>query len=38
MLILSRRPGESIIIETPTGEVIEITVAAVRGNQMQIGT
>jgi len=37
-LVLTRGPGESVIIETPAGEVIEITVAAVRGNQVQLGT
>jgi carbon storage regulator len=38
MLILTRRPGESIIIETPAGEQIQVTVLGVKGNQVRIGT
>ena len=38
MLILSRRIGESIIIETPAGERITVTVLGVKGNQVRIGT
>ena len=38
MLILTRRPGESIIIETPAGERITVTVLGVKGNQVRIGT
>ena len=38
MLILTRRVGETIIIETPAGERIEVTVLAVKGNQVRIGT
>ena len=38
MLILTRRPGESLIIETPTGEKIIVTVLEVKGNQIRIGT
>jgi carbon storage regulator len=38
MLILTRRPGESIIIKTPAGEQITVTVLGVKGNQVQIGT
>jgi carbon storage regulator len=38
MLILTRRPGESLIIETPTGERIEVTVLGVKGQQVRIGT
>ena len=33
MLILTRRPGETIIIELPTGERITVTVLGVKGNQ-----
>ncbi len=29
MLILTRRPGETIIIETPAGERIQVTVLGV---------
>jgi len=32
MLILTRRPGEALPIETPAGERIEVTVLAIKGN------
>jgi carbon storage regulator len=38
MLILTRRVGESIFIETPAGERIQVTVLGVNGNQVRIGT
>ena len=38
MLILTRRPGETLIIETPAGERIEVTVLQVKGSQVRIGT
>jgi len=38
MLILTRRPGETLIIETPDGELITVTVLEVKGNQVRIGT
>jgi len=38
MLILTRRVGETTIIELPTGEQIEVTVLGVKGNQVRIGT
>ena len=38
MLILTRRPGETLIIELPTGEHIEVTVLGIKGNQVRIGT
>lgn len=38
MLILTRRPGESLIIELPTGERIEVTVLSIKGTQVRIGT
>jgi carbon storage regulator len=38
MLVLTRRPGESIIIELPTGERITVTVLGIKGNQVRIGT
>jgi carbon storage regulator len=38
MLILTRRVGESLIIETPAGEHIEVAVLGVKGNQVRIGT
>ena len=36
MLILTRRPGESIILELPTGERITVTVLGIKGNQVRI--
>jgi len=38
MLILTRRPGETLIIALPTGEHIEVTVLGTKGNQVRIGT
>jgi len=38
MLILTRRPGETLVIELPTGEQIKVTVLDVKGNQVRIGT
>ena len=38
VLILTRRVGESIIIETPARERITVTVLGVKGNQVRIGT
>ena len=38
MLILTRRPGETLIIETPESEQITVTVPGVSGNQVRIGT
>ena len=38
MLILSRRVGESIIIETPAGERITVAVLGIKGNQVRLGT
>lgn len=37
MLILTRRPGESITIETPEGRTIMMTVLAVKGTQVRVG-
>ncbi len=37
MLILTRRPGETIIIETPAGEQIRVTVLGIKGKQVRIG-
>jgi len=31
MLVVTRRPGEAIIIELPTGELIEVVFASVSG-------
>jgi len=38
MLVLTRKIGESLIIQTSTGEEIEIVVLSATGNQVQIGT
>ena len=38
MLILTRRVGKTIIIETPAGEHIKVVVLGVKGNQVRIGT
>ena len=38
MLVLTRCPGETLIIETQTGEQITVTVLEVKGNQVRIGT
>jgi len=38
MLVLTRKIGESIIIQTSTGEEIEIVVLSSKGNRVQIGT
>lgn len=37
MLILTRHPGETIIIELPTGEHIQVVVLGVKGNQVRVG-
>ena len=37
MLILTRRPGETLIIELPNGKQIDVTVLEVKGNQVRIG-
>jgi carbon storage regulator len=38
MLVMTRRPGETIVIELPTGEGIEVAVLGIRGNQVRLGT
>ena len=37
MLVLTRFVGETLIIETPAGEKIEVTVPGAKGNQVRIG-
>jgi carbon storage regulator CsrA len=37
MRVVARRPGESIVIELPTGGLIEVTVVRVEGNQVRPG-
>jgi len=38
MLVVTRRPGESIVIELPTGELIEVVVLSAKGHQVKPGT
>lgn len=38
MRVINRRLGESIVMELPTGEPIEVTVVGVEGNQVRLGT
>lgn len=38
MLILTRRPGESLILENPAGERIKVIVLGHKGNQIRLGT
>ena len=38
MLILTRRVGEALVIELPTGEQIRVTVTGMSGNQVRLGT
>jgi sRNA-binding carbon storage regulator CsrA len=32
MLILTRRPGETLVIESPAGEQIEVTALGIKNN------
>jgi len=36
MPIITRRPSETIIIETPAGERIKIVLLGIKGNQAQV--
>ena len=38
MLVLTRKIGESLIIQTSTGEEIEIIVLDIKGKQVRVGT
>jgi carbon storage regulator CsrA len=38
MLVVTGRPGEAIVIELPTGELIEAMVVRVNGKQVRLGT
>ena len=38
MLVVTRRPGETLVIELPTGELIEVMVIRVNGKQVRLGT
>ncbi|MFT7338149.1 MAG: carbon storage regulator [Marinobacter maritimus] len=37
MLILTRRPGEALVMETDSGEIIKVVVLENRGNQVRMG-
>jgi carbon storage regulator len=37
MLILTRRPDESLVMTTPKGEQVEVIVLGVKGNQVSLG-
>jgi carbon storage regulator len=37
MLVVTRRPGESVVFELPTDERIEITILAVKGSHVRLG-
>lgn len=37
MLILTRKTGESFLLELPDGETVEIQVAELTGNQARLG-
>ena len=37
MLILTRRPGETLVMKTESGELINVTVMGVKANQVRIG-
>jgi carbon storage regulator len=36
MLVITRRPGESVLIELPTGEQITVAIARIRGEQVRV--
>jgi carbon storage regulator len=38
MLVVTRRTGEAIVIELPTGELIEMVVLSLKGKQVKLGT
>jgi len=37
MLLLTRRPGEALVMETSSGEVIKVVVIENRGAQVRMG-
>ena len=37
MLILTRRPNESLVITTVDGQEIEVVILGVKGNQVRLG-
>jgi carbon storage regulator len=38
MLILTRRLGETLILELPSGKTIEVSVLEINGSQVRLGT
>jgi carbon storage regulator len=36
MLAITRRPGETIVIELPSGERVSVAVVRIRGNQVRL--
>ena len=38
MLVLARRVGETLILESPNDETIRVTVTGLNGNQVGLGT
>ena len=38
MVVITRRPGEYIVIQTPAGERIEVAVLGITGDQVTVGT
>lgn len=37
MLVLTRRAGEALVMETPSGELIKVVMLEQHGNQMRMG-
>ena len=37
MIVLTRRIGEALMIETPSGELVEITILDAQGHRVRIG-
>lgn len=37
MLVVTRRVGETLVITTPAGEEIRVTVLGTKGNQVRLG-
>jgi carbon storage regulator len=38
MLGATRRPGESVVIDLPTGDQITVSVVRIQGNQVRLAT
>lgn len=37
MLVLSRNQGESIVIQTPAGELVEVMIVECQGKKIRVG-